>query len=136
MGLLVVFLIPALLLVISAYNHHFNKRSIWMMVVFGTLMLGGFALGLFGPGPVVCLKNDYLVTDGGRSPIQLLYGDMDSCTVRFDSFKGEKFAVLTFKMKERRGFLVLKTLDVGVPNDASLERILTILRMKDVKVVE
>jgi hypothetical protein len=141
-------LIPLLLLIVAlaffipAWREHFNKGTRLNMLVSAIFLFNGL-FSLFGAafgflGRTVRLKDDYLLTGFDYNMrIQLPYDDMASCSIRFDSFKEAKFAVLTFAMKYRvrrlGGTNILKT---GAPVDARLDRMLTILRMKGVNVTE
>jgi len=136
---LLALLIPFSFLAVLAYKHHFDEWSILRMVVFAFVVACAIVPGIFGfrIGFVACLKDDYaLISTGQWSETRVSYGEIDSCTVRRDSFRGGKFAVLTLVMKEQNTRSAPKRRQIGAPNDVSLERILTILRSKGVNVIE
>src|SRR6185312_8797106 len=125
---LIVFLTIALAFAAAGYHKHFSRQSIPYIAFSGISLLCCLAHYFGCSGSMVCLKDDYLLTGVDYNLRKhLSYDHMVSCTARSDSFKGEKFAVLTFVTNHPiRRLSGRNVLEVGAPNDAQLERALKI----------
>ncbi|MGH7951277.1 MAG: hypothetical protein ACREFE_05085 [Limisphaerales bacterium] len=75
-------------------------------------------------------------TAGAASGARSAYADIESCTVRRDSFKGTGFSVLRFKNKHKLVIVVGPVELVVVPQDISLDSVLKILRDKGVQIYD
>jgi hypothetical protein len=133
-ALLFVLMIPTILLGISAVNHNFSKGEIILALIFLAVGIVAYIRVWSGPGDVVCLKENHITKVTSWPPRKTLYQNIECCNVRHDNYAGIKFCVLKFTI--RRGLPAGQVTKVAVPDDASWDRVLHILRDKSVKVVE
>jgi hypothetical protein len=133
-GLLIILSIPDLLLLWSGNSSGFSRRTVAEIVAFSLLPIVGFPLIWFGLGPVVCLKEDHIAKANGNAPPRSYYKNMESCTVRHEVYQGVRFCVLSFMLK--RGLPVGQLEETAVPEDATGDQVLQILRDHGVKILE
>ncbi|MGH7992845.1 MAG: hypothetical protein ACREDQ_04975 [Limisphaerales bacterium] len=129
-GLLIVLLIAPVGLITSP---SLSKGIIILASVFMVVGVLGFIRVWFGPGNVVCLKEDYIVKASGSAPRKSSYKYILSCDVRPDSYNNTNFSILNFTVK--KGLPPGQVEKVVVPNDVNLEQVVQILRGKGVKVI-
>jgi hypothetical protein len=131
-GLLIVFMVPALLLIISAVNHDFSKGRIILalfLIAVGALLFVGV---WFGPGSWVCLTGDHISRATSRPARRTRYGNIEECIVSHESYNDVQFSVLKFTLK--KGLPVGQVEKIVVPNDIDVEQVLQILRNKGIKI--
>ena len=133
-GLLFVLMIPTILLSISAVNHNFSRGRLILALVFLAVGIVVYIRVWFGPGDVVCLRENHITKATSRPPRRTLYKNIECCNVRHDNYDGIKFCVLEFTI--RSGLPAGQVTKVAVPDDANWDRVLHILRDKGVKVIE
>jgi hypothetical protein len=132
--LMIVLMIPTILLGSSAVNHNFSKGLIILALFFSVIGTAIFIRVWYGPGDVVCLKENHITKATSWPPRKTLYQNIECCNVRHDNYAGIKFCVLKFTI--RRGLPAGQVTEVAVPDDANWDRVLHILRDKGVKVIE
>ncbi|MGO8836764.1 MAG: hypothetical protein ACLQAH_18100 [Limisphaerales bacterium] len=133
--LLIVLLIAPVGLAASFWSdHHLSKGRIILISFFTGIGTLAFVRTWFGPGDVVCLKEDHITDGVGRSADRSQYRNIEYCDVSHDNYNGTKFSVLRFSV--RKGLPAGQVKEVAVPDEVNLEHILQILRDKGVKVVE
>ncbi|HEY5346229.1 MAG TPA: hypothetical protein VIK62_07795 [Verrucomicrobiae bacterium] len=104
----------------------------------------GFLSPFFAGNSTVELRDDciYQRTGGGgtgaarASGFRSAYTDIESCTVHRDSYKGTGFSVLKLKNKYKLVIVVGPVDLVVIPENATLDSVLKILRDKGVQIVE
>jgi hypothetical protein len=136
-GLVIVLMIPAVLLAISAINHNFSKGRLILASVFLALGIVIYLRVWFGPGNVVCLKELCVVRSSGKYGSRSDYGEIESCTICEESYECNKYSVIKFKLKGKSKFRINTPVEkIIIPEDVNLDQVLHILQDKGVKVVE
>jgi hypothetical protein len=136
-GFLALLMTPSLLLITSAANRNFSKGHLILASIFAVIGILTFIRVWFGPGDVVCLKEDCITKAISRPARRSSYKNIEFCSVNHCTYNEIKFSILKFTFKKEGGRLPIgEVQQVAVPNDVNLERVLQILRNKGVKVVE
>ena len=118
----------------SAINHNFSRGEIILALIFLLIGIVIFIRVWFGPGNVVCLKENHVTKASSWPPRETLYQNIKCCNVSYERYDGIKFCILKFAIKS--GLSPGQVTKIAVSDDVNWERILHILRDKGVKVVE
>ena len=133
-GLLIVYSVPVILLFWSASNHGFTHRRVLCISIFALFEATLFVSMWFAPGSAVRLREDHLSKGAGRCGKRTSFQNIVGCTVYHEVYNGSKFAVLLFDLKQ--GLPAGQVTKAAVSDDATLGRILHILKDKGVRVTE
>jgi hypothetical protein len=130
--LLFMFVVFGVTFAIKSNGKPINFTPMFAISIF---FLVWFFVTWFLPGASIHLKELCVTRRLGKSSNRSNYSEIESATVHLDNYKDKRFFVIRFKLKEKPT-LNTKVLQIVIPEDVNLERILQILRDKGVKVVE
>ncbi|MGD0252829.1 MAG: hypothetical protein ABSC01_09050 [Verrucomicrobiota bacterium] len=135
LGLMV--LILGVFVVIQLYLEPEKHFPFAILLAVPIAFLGGFS-AWFSSDAVVCLSEFCVVRSTGKYGSRSDYSEIESCTVRSESYNDKKLSTIEFKLKDKPKFLPISipVETIVVPEDVNLEQVLQILRDKGVNVVE
>jgi hypothetical protein len=139
-GLIQIFLLNAvgLLIISPVVIRNNSKHSIAIIVLLYLFLCLVAFLGKWFGVTVIQVK-DNVIWKSGNSSGRFYLANIKSCNVGSDFYKGTKFFVLKFDLKEQNKSLFFKPKqisEIAMPENVNLEQFLQILRDKGVNVIE